>query len=451
MENSDAVNEGGIKRPGSKRIASCSPPGSAFSPRNSNQTRRSARNNESGEDYPKSSSPLRSPLSPSKQNGNRRSTREPTNAWSKPLVIRDDATEVGSRAASRRSLNMGSSSASPARPLVEDEVVKAGGAASSSTPTSRRSISRAAAKLSGSDDGPSSISSVSSFSAKRAGSPDSGLHSSPAPSSVSHSNRSSEERHASSSRSRTHSGSSSSCMETVSTMNESKDWSSIVEDKELLECELSEHADRVREKLAVRGDAPLPSKQEILDTLETDLDVIARRKKQLSYGKNTKAYAKYLEMVPKKCRIKGIHPMTPDKYKKLSRRSFDSLVKRWKRDIATWDPSETGRSQSSASSLNSSLEVKTSEASPSLNMRSRDTSKKRPFDEDVATSSSSAAFTVDETSQDSCASTAELMSEASLASPVKRSYIRKESASEEATVGSEDLRHRLRLRLSEQS
>ena len=56
---------------------------------------------------------------------------------------------------------------------------------------------------------------------------------------------------------------------------------------------------RVREKLAVRGDAPLPSKQEILDTLETDLDVIARRKKQLSYGKNTKAYAKYLEMVPK--------------------------------------------------------------------------------------------------------------------------------------------------------
>lgn len=226
-----------------------------------------------------------------------------------------------------------------------------------------------------------------------------------------------------------------------------------MEDKELLEFELSEHAERVREKLAVRGDTPLPSKQEILDTLETDPEVIARRKKQLSYGKNTKAYAKYLEMVPKKCRVKNVHPQTPDKYKKLSRRSFDSLVKRWKRDIATWDPTETGISHSSASSLNSSLEVKTSDPTPSVSLRSRDTSKKRPFEDAAssAASSSGTAFTVDETSQDSCASTVELMSEASLASPVKKSYIRKDSSAEEAHVKSEDIRHRLRLRLSDQS
>ena len=40
-------------------------------------------------------------------------------------------------------------------------------------------------------------------------------------------------------------GSSSSCMETISTMNESKDWNSLVEDRELLECELAEHVDRL--------------------------------------------------------------------------------------------------------------------------------------------------------------------------------------------------------------
>ena len=43
--------------------------------------------------------------------------------------------------------------------------------------------------------------------------------------------------------------------------------------------------------------------------------------------------------------------MTPDKYKKLSRRSFDALVKRWKQEIASWDPSAAGHSRSSASSL----------------------------------------------------------------------------------------------------
>lgn len=238
-------------------------------------------------------------------------------------------------------------------------------------------------------------------------------------------------------------------------MNESKDWSSIVEDKELLEFELSEHAERIREKLALRGETPFPSKEEIMNTLETDLDVIARRKKQIGYGKNTKAYTKYLETVPKKSRVKGVHPMTPDKYKKLSRRSFDALVKRWKRDIATWGPDEYGQAHSSTSSLNSSLDGKdchsSSTYSPSL--RSRETTKKRPFDDHVddvgaAACSGGANLTVDETSQDSCASTVELMSEASLASPVKKSYIRKESS--EATVGADDIRHRLRLRLSEQ-
>lgn len=240
-------------------------------------------------------------------------------------------------------------------------------------------------------------------------------------------------------------------------MNESKDWNSLVEDRELLECELAEHVDRVHEKLIMRGDHPVPSKEELMNTMETDIEVIARRKKQISYGKNTKAYSRYVKNVPKYCRTKGVHPMTPDKYKKLSRRSFDALVKRWKQEIASWDPSAAGHSRSSASSLNSSLEGNSSQSTSTIVLRSRDTTKKRPLEEGAAgpsdaaaSTSNDASFAIDETSQDSCASTVELMSEASLASPKKKSHIAKDV--DEAKAGpSTDLRLRLRNRLSDQS
>ena len=56
---------------------------------------------------------------------------------------------------------------------------------------------------------------------------------------------------------------------------------------------------RVHEKLVMRGENPVPTKEELMTTMETDIEVIARRKKQISYGKNTKAYSKYIQTVPK--------------------------------------------------------------------------------------------------------------------------------------------------------
>ena len=111
----------------------------------------------------------------------------------------------------------------------------------------------------------------------------------------------------------------------------------------------------------------------------------------------------------------------------------------------------------------SSLEGSAAEPTPSIALRSRDASKKRPLEETSASSSSSSFITagatasssvldacVDETSQDSCASTVELMSEASLASPVKKSHLSKDV--DEAKAGpSLDLRLRLRNRMADSS
>ncbi|KAJ8281539.1 hypothetical protein COCON_G00040580 [Conger conger] len=102
---------------------------------------------------------------------------------------------------------------------------------------------------------------------------------------------------------------------------------------------------------------------------ETNEAVLKRRQKQIQYGKGTCGYQNYLQQVPKRLRHPGLHPRTPNKYRKYSRRSWDRQVRVWRRALHAWDPPSGSPHDASSLSQASVESVDPAEHLPELLQR----------------------------------------------------------------------------------
>ncbi|WIA35866.1 hypothetical protein OEZ86_004250 [Tetradesmus obliquus] len=76
------------------------------------------------------------------------------------------------------------------------------------------------------------------------------------------------------------------------------------------------------------------------EEFENDPKRLMARQQQIDFGKNTLGYERYLQAVPKhkrKLRGKEHDPPTPDITRKMSKRTWDGIVKAWRRHLHKFD------------------------------------------------------------------------------------------------------------------
>eukprot|EP00158_Paraphelidium_tribonemae_P008461 Partr_v1_DN28584_c0_g1_i2_m72856 putative stem-loop binding protein len=76
---------------------------------------------------------------------------------------------------------------------------------------------------------------------------------------------------------------------------------------------------------------------------------VSQRLKQLSIGKNTPEYGRYIALIPYSCRKRG-DPVTPDVHQEISKRNWEGQVRKWRRLLHAFDPIDENECASEAES-----------------------------------------------------------------------------------------------------
>ncbi|KAL5971752.1 Histone RNA hairpin-binding protein [Taenia solium] len=95
--------------------------------------------------------------------------------------------------------------------------------------------------------------------------------------------------------------------------------------------------------------------------LERRRSELLRRQRDIDVGKTTEKYAEYVLKIPKPEREKH-HPRTPNKFRVVSRRGWDGMIRKWRRDIHNY---ENLNSDETWHSLASDVSVSSNSRSPS--------------------------------------------------------------------------------------
>lgn len=116
--------------------------------------------------------------------------------------------------------------------------------------------------------------------------------------------------------------------------NMSNNWGDILEELEVQTKELNEYVDKVSKKFNI-------DKEKLVKNMETDAECLRKRQKKINLGKVTPEYQRYILEVNKGKR-RSYHPRTPNKFRRCSRRKFDGLIKKWRKQLHMWDEDPEG-------------------------------------------------------------------------------------------------------------
>ncbi|CAH8465929.1 hypothetical protein MS3_00001509 [Schistosoma haematobium] len=94
--------------------------------------------------------------------------------------------------------------------------------------------------------------------------------------------------------------------------------------------DLSRYEEKLKRRLTEKGETQQPIE------LERRQMELLRRQKDIDMGKVTERYAEYVLSIPKPERQK-YHPRTPNKFRKVSRRAWDGMIRKWRKHLHNFD------------------------------------------------------------------------------------------------------------------